>query len=114
MRKPTRGASIGSMAYLIVWEFRPRPGMEREFEIGYGPKGEWAALFATSEGFLGTQLFRDTLDPSRYLTLDRWVSREAFETFRQFHSQAYETLDRRFAELTTHEAALGSFDTVDG
>ena len=101
------------MAHLIVWEFRPRPGMEREFEIAYGPGGEWAALFAKSEGHLGTELFRDPLDPSRYLTLDRWVSRKAFETFRRLHSQEYEALDRRFEELTSHEAALGSFETVE-
>ena len=101
------------MAHLILWEFRPRPGSEREFEIAYGPRGEWAALFAKGEGYLGTQLFRDLQDSSRYLTLDRWLSRDAFETFRRLHSQAYEALDRRFEELTAHEAALGSFEAVE-
>ena len=101
------------MAHLIVWEFRPRPEMEREFELAYGARGEWAALFAKSEGYLGTELFRDPLDPSRYLTLDRWVSRAAFETFRRLHSQEYEALDRRFEELTSHEAALGSYETAE-
>jgi heme-degrading monooxygenase HmoA len=101
------------MAHLIVWEFRPRPGKEREFEIAYGPGGGWATLFAQSDGFLGTELFRDPLDASRYLTLDRWVSREAFETFRRLHSQEYEALDRRFEELMSHEGALGSFETVE-
>ena len=102
------------MAHLIVWEFRPRPGREREFEIAYCATGEWATLFAKCEGYLGTELLHDPLDPSRYLTLDRWVSREAFESFRRLRSQEYEALDRRFAELTSHEAALGSFETVEG
>ena len=102
------------MAYLILWEFRPRPGMDREFEIAYGPGGEWAALFEKGDGYLGTQLLRDLLDSSRYLTLDRWVSQEAFETFRRLYADAYEALDRRLEELTSHEAALGSFETVEG
>ena len=102
------------MAYLILWEFRPRPGRDREFEIAYGPRGEWAALFEKGDGYQGTQLLRDLLDSSRYLTLDRWVSREAFETFRRLHADAYEALDRRFEELTSHEAALGSFEAVEG
>src|SRR4029450_8555147 len=102
------------MAHWIVWEFRPRPGMERAFEIAYGPKGEWATLFSKSEDYLGTLLIRNLFEPSRYLTLDRWVSREAFETFRQAHSQEYEALDRRFEALTSHEAALGSYETVEG
>lgn len=102
------------MAHLILWEFRPRPGSEREFEIAYGPRGEWAAFFAKGEGYLDTQLFRDLLDSSRYLTLDRWVSRDAFEAFRRLHAEAYEALDRRCEELTSHEAALGAFETVEG
>jgi heme-degrading monooxygenase HmoA len=101
------------MAHLILWEFRPRPGMERAFEIAYGPGGEWAALFRRSEGYLGTELFRDQSDASRYLTLDRWASREAFETFRLLHSHAYEALDRRFDEMTTHESFLGSYETAE-
>jgi len=101
------------MAHLIVWEFRPRSGMERKFELAYGPEGEWATLFAKSADYLGTELLRDPADPSRYLTLDRWVSRESFETFRRRYSVEYEALDRRFEELTSHEAALGLFESVE-
>jgi heme-degrading monooxygenase HmoA len=102
------------MAHLIVWEFRPRPGRERDFEIAYGQKGDWSILFARGRGYLGTELFRDSMDSTRYLTLDRWVSRKAFETFRRLHSREYEVLDRRLEELTSHEAALGWFDMVEG
>jgi heme-degrading monooxygenase HmoA len=102
------------MTYLIVWEFRPRPGMEREFELAYGSRGEWATLFARSPDYLGTELCHDPHDSTRYLTLDRWCSREAFETFCRLHSREYEILDRRFEELTSHEAELGSFERVEG
>lgn len=102
------------MTYLIVWEFRPRPGMEREFELAYGSKGEWSTLFAQSPDYLGTELWRDPNDPNRYLTFDRWRSREALETFLRLHSREYEILDRRFEALTSYEAQLGSFERVEG
>jgi hypothetical protein len=31
--------------YLIVWEFRPKPGMESKFEEIYGSHGAWAEFF---------------------------------------------------------------------
>jgi len=101
------------MAHLIVWEFRPRPGREREFESAYGPRGEWAMLFRRSADYLGMELVRDLGDPTRYFTLDRWTSREAFEDFRRLHHSEYQALDRRCEHLTAHEAPLGSFESVD-
>src|SRR5438093_9481658 len=88
-----RGVSMsrgrcGAMAYLILWEFRPRPGKEPEFETAYGPGGDWARLFRRSGEYLGTHLLRDVGDPCRYFTLDR-TSRGAFEDFRRFHRSDY-------------------------
>jgi heme-degrading monooxygenase HmoA len=70
--------------YIILWRFRPAVGREGEFERAYGPSGPWARLFGREHGYLGTELLlRRSEDGSReYLTLDRWVSRGAYETFR--------------------------------
>src|SRR2546422_5287121 len=100
------------MAYLILWEFRPRPGKEPELETAYGPGGDWARLFRRSGEYLGTHLLRDVGDPCRYFTLDRWTSRGAFEDFRRFHRSDYLELDRRCERLTEHEAHLGAFETL--
>jgi hypothetical protein len=45
-----------------------------------------------------------------YLTIDRWVSRAAYETFVQADPAAYAALDRRGDALTVRERRLGSFD----
>lgn len=100
--------------YAIVWEFRPRPGGERELERAYGPGGDWARLFRRGEGYLGTELLRDRADPGRYLTVDRWTSRDAWEAFRAAHHAEYEALDRALEALTAAEARLGDFDGVGG
>jgi heme-degrading monooxygenase HmoA len=98
--------------YMIVWEFRPRKGAEAEFEDAYGPQGVWAKFFELGPGFVGTELNRDLKDPSRYLALDLWVSREAYEAFRSAHSAEYEAIDKQCEALTAEEKPLGTFERL--
>jgi heme-degrading monooxygenase HmoA len=102
-----------SAAYAIVWELRPRPGREEEFERAYGPEGDWARLFRRAEGYLGTELLRDPAGPGRYLTIDRWASRAAFAAFKRAHGAEYEALDRACEGLTERESSLGSFENIE-
>lgn len=95
--------------YAIVWAFRPRPGRAAEFEQAYGPAGEWAMLFQQAPGYLGTDLLRPIDDAGRYLTVDRWESRAAYEAFRAARSAEYEALDRACEGLTEAEERVGEF-----
>lgn len=99
--------------YVILWEFLARAGNEKDFERVYGPQGDWAALFARADGFLGSALLRDPGRARRYVTLDRWESREAYEHFRQSFATEYEALDQRAEGLTESETALGSFVAIE-
>jgi heme-degrading monooxygenase HmoA len=65
------------VTYVYVWRFLVRSGSEADFVAAYGPDGEWARLFRQADGFLGSELLRDRADPRRFLTVDRWVSRQA-------------------------------------
>ncbi|HZN03063.1 MAG TPA: NUDIX domain-containing protein [Candidatus Polarisedimenticolia bacterium] len=102
------GAAAPAPAHVLVWEFRPAPGREAEFERAYGPDGDWARLFRRDPAYLGTELLRGTA--GRYLTLDRWRSRAAYEGFRARHADDYADLDRRMEDLTSHESSIGAFD----
>ena len=103
-------AAPGLPAHVLVWEFRPAAGRESEFERAYGPDGDWARLFRRDPAYLGTDLLRGP--DGRYLTLDRWRSRAAFEGFRATHAGDYAALDRKMEALTSQEAAIGSFDGI--
>jgi 8-oxo-dGTP pyrophosphatase MutT (NUDIX family)/heme-degrading monooxygenase HmoA len=107
----TTGARDGRgapQAHVLAWEFAPAAGREAEFERAYGPDGDWARLFRRDPEYLGTELLRGAA--GRYLTLDRWRTRAAFEAFKKREAGEYATLDRRMEALTSHEASLGSFD----
>lgn len=98
--------------YVLVWEYQVKPGCEAEFESIYGQEGDWARLFATGEGYLGTDLLRDPGRPGRYLTLDFWIHQPAYESFRAASLPAYQELDQRCESLTLRETPLGSFSSA--
>jgi len=102
------------MGYLIVWEFHPKAGLESRFEQAYGPNGIWARFFRRGEGYCGTELVRDTNETGRYLTIDVWASREAYEKFRQTNLEEYNQLDRQYEEMTQAELKLGMFERLGG
>jgi heme-degrading monooxygenase HmoA len=95
--------------YVLVWEFRVRPGAEAAFEQLYGPAGGWVALFASAPGYRGTELLRAEGAPLRYLTIDRWESRGAYLAFRQGAPARYRELDDVGEGLTEAEALVGEF-----
>ncbi len=98
--------------YLIIWEFRVRAGMEARFEEVYGPQGVWARFFARDEGFVKTELSHDLQVSQRYVTLDFWISREAYENFRQQQASQYGALDQEFEKMTEKELEIGKFERV--
>jgi quinol monooxygenase YgiN len=96
--------------YVIVWEFIVAPDHVPAFEAAYGPVGVWVALFRRSPAWLGTDLLSD--GAGRYLTLDRWRDRAAYEAFRLSAAADYAALDAACEALTTTEREIGTFETI--
>jgi heme-degrading monooxygenase HmoA len=95
--------------FVIIWEFQPKAGREKEFAAAYGPEGVWAIFFKQAEGYLGSELLRSPKKKRRYMTIDRWVSAKARETFLREHRGEYEEIDKECTGLTEEERELGSF-----
>lgn len=98
--------------YVIVWEFKVRPGAEVEFVEKYGPEGSWARLFRRSDGYIRTELVRDVTVERRFLTLDYWKSEAEFNHFHQQHLAEYKRLDKELEGLTEQETRLGVLDSA--
>ena len=83
-----------------------------EFERVYGPEGEWAEFFRGGAGFVGTELLRDVETPGRYLLVDRWDSRDAYQAFVDGNRDEYM---RRVDDTVFHyeqELRIGTFENV--
>ena len=94
----------------LVFQYDARD--DAEFERVYGPEGEWARFFRTGAGYVGTELLKDVEAPARYLVIDRWESRDAYNLFVEANRDEYM---RRVDETAFHyerELRLGTFENV--
>ena len=96
--------------YVIIWVFDVKQESEGTFERAYGSDGDWARFFAGGEGFIGTELVKDSEHERRYATLDRWQSRRDYDAFTAANAEAYSDTDARFEALTVHEERVGAFE----
>lgn len=96
--------------FVVLWMFEAKAGAEGDFARAYGPDGDWVRLFRRGAGYVETQLVRDVEIGRRFVTIDRWASRAAFEEFKAACRQDYEALDARCKELTRSERLIGYFD----
>jgi len=99
--------------FCYVWEFLVAPAHRKAFEAAYGPDGDWARLFRNDPSYMRSFLLRDHDNPEHYMTLDYWLSRHAYLSFRERHGSEYEALDARCAKLTSEERCVGEFDASD-
>ena len=96
-------------AYVVAWEYQVKQGAEQKFATAYGAEGEWVALFKKATGFIRTELVRSEYDAHKFVTVDVWESRTAYDSFRKAFELEYDALDTIFQDLTLHEAKVGSF-----
>jgi len=96
----------------VLWEFEVDAEKRTEFERAYGPEGEWVKLFRRGEGYQGSTLLRAVSNSGRYVTEDRWSSREAYDAFRRRHADEYAAIDARCEKLTRAERLIGYFEEI--
>lgn len=109
MPSPTESPS----QYIYIWEFLVAPEKVPEFEREYGVEGSWVRLFDGAKGYLGTELIRDRTRRGRYLTVDRWRSKDDYDRFMAENRDAFTRLDHACGELTLGERKIGEFSMAD-
>ncbi len=86
-------------------------GRRAEFEAVYGPGGIWVGLLSQADGYLKTEVRRESVDENRYRVRDFWSWHRDFEIFRSRQQARYERLESWvFAErLVERELFLGAY-----
>ena len=98
--------------FIILWEYQVKPDRRPDFESIYSSAGVWTELFKKGTGYIGTELFHDETLPYRYLTIDRWVSKEDYEAFLSHWEKEYKALDKQCEGLTESESLIGRWDLL--
>jgi heme-degrading monooxygenase HmoA len=96
--------------FVIAYSYEARDA--EDFESVYGPSGEWVEFFRRGDGFVGTELLRELDTPGRYLVIDRWEDREAFERFAGEHQTEYFRRAEDAAVYYVQELQLGVYEDV--
>jgi heme-degrading monooxygenase HmoA len=92
--------------FQILWQFDTTAEQAPAFAEVYGSDGPWVAFFRQAQGYRGTDLFRRTVEPYSFLTLDHWDTRAAYEAFRRERATEYAALDAACEGLTVRELFL--------
>jgi len=108
--------------FAVIWEYDVPARHEGAFAELYGRQGEWVALFRGFDGYIGTELLRDSHEPVaneaathdqarliRFVTIDRWTSHAAYEAFLTAAESRYAHIDALGDTLTFAERCLGRF-----
>jgi heme-degrading monooxygenase HmoA len=98
--------------YMIIWEYQVKAEQRAAFEEMYAANGAWLELFRKEEGYLSTELLRDSDQPQRYITIDRWLSSGDYKSFRSKWKSEYARLDAQSEGLTAQETLLGKWESV--
>jgi hypothetical protein len=99
--------------FLALWEFEVKSGCVERFQSVYGPQGEWVRLFRSDPLFIETRLLQDPFETTKFVTLDFWQSRSAYESFKEVQHAAYDAIEKYSESLMTQERLLGNFE-LDG
>ncbi len=99
--------------FVTLWTYDVKPGKESQFEELYGNSGEWVKLFRKYPDYLKTELHKDLKIPSRYITIDYWKSKEAYEDFRKSEIKTFNEIDKAGEEFTESEIKIGEFLLIE-
>ena len=108
LQRPSRARRPALIALVFSYDV----GDSSEFERVYGPEGEWARFFRSGRGYVGTELVRDVEIPGRYLVIDRWETRDAYNSFVEANREEYMRRVDESAFRYDHELRIGTFESV--
>lgn len=98
--------------YTLVWKYECNPSTASEFEKEYGRNGSWFKLFETNEDYLGQEFIKN-VETGTYLIIDKWISKEVYESFVNENEATYEQFTSKFKSLYTSEEFLGAYESLD-
>ena len=94
---------------VIIWEYKVKKTRITEFEKLYNKQGKWVDLFSEAEGFVDTELIKNTDKDNVYVTIDRWESNWRYQAFLEDKRLEYTLLDNDAEKLTLSERKIGEF-----
>ncbi|MFT5641994.1 MAG: heme-degrading monooxygenase HmoA [Cyclobacteriaceae bacterium] len=95
-----------------VWKYTVKEATKSEFEEEYGRQGTWFKLFEKTDNYMGLELLHSHTASQQYILIDRWTSREDYESFTTENREENDALSKRFSYLIENEENDGTFNLL--
>lgn len=92
--------------YKVVWRYKVKPELVDQFQEMYDTSGDWVRLFQKSPEFIKTELFQISESNAIFMTVDYWISKDAYETFYAKHKPEIDLIDKRGEGFTIGEEKI--------
>ncbi len=98
--------------YIVLTEFIARENKAAEFEDYFGSAGKRAETLRNGEGFMSTELLKDKEVKLRYVTMDRWVSKDAYDDFGIEFENENSDLAKAGEEFSSKQVLIGVLERL--
>jgi hypothetical protein len=99
--------------YTIIWQYTINPVHLETFVEFYNSNGTWAQFFQQSPDYVGTDFLKSEKNENQFITIDMWLSQQAYEQFLEDHKEKYQEIDKRCEGFTVEEALIGKYFTFE-
>jgi heme-degrading monooxygenase HmoA len=96
----------------LIWEFTVKDKTYGQFELVFGPGGEWGNLFKACGGFRGATILRDMKKQERYLLVEVWDSEDQRNASLEENETQYDTLKATLSQFSESMTEIGLFQVL--
>jgi hypothetical protein len=80
----------------------------------FGSEGIWSRFLGRAQGYIATEVTRESPDDGRYRVRDFWSGHRGFEIFRERYSEDFAQFDRRLVDdLIEKQQFVGAYYEAD-
>ena len=97
--------------YYIIWKYTVDKAKQPKFEEEYNRSGSWFKFFEPCSDYMGHELIKSTEEES-YILIDKWMSKQDYETFLTSNQLEYDDLNNRSQDLYDAEKLIGLFNSI--
>lgn len=96
--------------FIVLNEFHVKEEHIPAFETEFGSAGTRSETLQKGEGFMSTELMKDGANKRRFITIDRWISKDAYEDFQiEFENESAEVA-KLGENMLEKQQLIGAFE----
>ena len=98
--------------FQTIWQYDVFEKENINFIKAYKSDGDWVHLFKKADGFIETELIHDIEHPTKFITIDKWRTKESYYQFKAMFKSDYLKMDKQFEDFSKSEIHIGYFDVL--